>query len=495
MEGYLRKRGVRLALLFTIVLAAFGFVYVLQDIFAPLILGFLIAYILDPFADRLEDWRFSRLWAVITIFALATLVAAVIILTASFYATKGAKAAFQRAVGESKVSAQDPDAVQAPNPKWDPESPGAAPEFIYYRDVNGNGVRDLGYLQKSWHLLVERLEQIDPKLRAAAEEQFKRLEDKVQRDFTDESGQLDLARASDSELLKCLREEESLVRALIRYVQPPARDGPNGEPADELSPEEQAEAERSEALMRRIAEDTARTTVQRYLKESPARVEEEVRVEESRSKRFFSLLSWLVLCPLYVFFFLLEIDPMIAAIRRYLPAVQRDRIVRIFTSIDRILSAFFRGRLIVCVVKGGITSIGLLALGVPFWFPIGMAAGFVSLIPYVGIWLAVVPALLLSWLEHESGLRLGGTGAVFALMEVVEGLVLVPTFLGKEVGLHPLTIVVTLLIFGKLFGLVGVLLSVPLAAITKILGTEFVMPLIRDFADEDPRAPPDEGTT
>lgn len=130
--------------------------------------------------------------------------------------------------------------------------------------------------------------------------------------------------------------------------------------------------------------------------------------------------------------------------------------------------------------------------GVPFWFPIGMAAGFLSLIPYIGIWLAVVPALGLSWVDHGSLPRLGGIAAVFLIMETVEGLVLLPAFLGKEVGLHPLTIIVTLLVFGRLFGFVGVLLSVPLAAITKILFHEFIMPLIAEFAAEKP--PDDSGS-
>ena len=63
--------------------------------------------------------------------------------------------------------------------------------------------------------------------------------------------------------------------------------------------------------------------------------------------------------------------------------------------------------------------------------------------------------------------------------------------LGRGVGLHPVTIIVTLLIFGRMFGVIGVLLSVPLAAIAKILGDEFIMPLVREFAEEDPKPPAD----
>ncbi|MGE3166521.1 MAG: AI-2E family transporter [Planctomycetota bacterium] len=479
MEGYLRKRGVRLTLLFAVVVAAFAFAYLLQDIFAPLILGFLIAYVLDPFADRLEDLRLSRLWAVVTIFALATLVAALVVLTAAFYATQGVKVAFLRSVGENRrVAAADPDAVGVPNPKAD--QPGEPP-VLYYRDANGNGVRDLGYLDKLRAFFIEQAGAIDPKLRVTVEEKFEQLSTRVQRDFTDGEGHFDLARALDSRLLVCFREEESLLAALVRYVKPDPEAKP--EPAEPTAAEAAAEAT---AMARQVAREAAEATVDRYLARDTARPPAE-EAGQARWAGVLSLLSWLLLCPLYVFFFLLEIDPMIAAIRRHLPAIQRDRIERIASQVDRTLSAFFRGRLIVCLIKGGLTALGLLIFGVPFWFPIGMAAGFLSLVPYVGIWLAILPAALLSWLEHESFMRLGGVGGVFAVMEAVEGFVLVPSFLGREVGLHPLTIVVTLLVFGKILGFVGVLLSVPLAAITKILGNEFVMPLIREFADERPR--------
>lgn len=481
MEGYLRKRGVRLALLLVIVIAAFAFAYLLQDVFAPLILGFLLAYVLDPFADRLEDLRFSRLWAVVTIFVFTALVGASVLLTTAFYATKGAKTAFQLAVGERQiVGPEEPGALAVPNP--DAGETGE-PTFTYYYDANHNGVHDVGYLEKARDFFIDKAEAIDPKLRVTIEEKFALLGRRVKQDFTDADGHFDLARALDSRLLMCLGEEDSIFKAVARYVQP------DPEPDPKPLSDAPLTAVDAALLAKEVARETAEATVDRFQQRRPEAREAEPD-PEARWTRIFSLLSWLLLCPLYVFFFLLEIDPMIAGIRRYLPAQQRDRIVRIATQTDRILSAFFRGRLIVCLIKGGLTSVGLLIFGVPFWFPLGMAAGFLSLVPYVGVWMAILPTALLSWLEHESLVHLGGLGAMFAILEAVEGFVLVPMFLGREVGLHPLTIVVTLLVFGKILGFVGVLLSVPLAAITKILGNEFVMPLVREFADEKPRPPP-----
>ncbi|MEM7168312.1 MAG: AI-2E family transporter [Planctomycetota bacterium] len=474
MAGYLRKRSVRIALLVGLVLATFGFVYWLREIFAPVIAGFLIAYVLDPLADRLEARKMRRFNAVLVIFAVATVLLLAFTFTAGFYTVRGARVAFYSAVGEPSAAPGQQGAAKASiTDKSDWRS-----QHTHFLDRNDNGIWDLGYLEKAKRSVVESLEKgEDEALGKQIAARIRQIEDELREEFTDDDQHFDLSKAVDSRLVRTFQESDSLLNALLTYLQG-APEGDESKPA----PKAVDEAE--------LASDTAARTAALVVKELQGQQEEVVEAQEGGG--FFVVLSWFVLCPLYVFFFLLEIDTMIATIRRYLPATQRDRVVRIFSQIDRILSSFFRGRLTVCLIKGGVTSLLLLILGVPFWFPIGMIAGFLSLIPYVGIWLAIVPALLLGWLEHESLMRLLLVGGAFAAMEGVEGFVLIPTFLGKEVGLHPLTIVVTLLIFGKLFGFIGVLLSVPLAAIAKILGNEFLMPLIRGFADEDPRAPPPE---
>ncbi len=414
MEGVVRqrgKRGLRLGLLLLVVLAALAGVYLLSDIFAPLILGFLIAYVLDPFADALEKAKFSRLVSVVIIFAIFTVVAVIFFTVAGFYIAKGVQGGYEAVMGEEwKLEDVHWTTIDTPD------------KTIHFEDRDGDGEFDPGYLRRA----NKRINELIP------DEWREGINERIESFVTE------------------FKEDPNRVRerALAVFNWWKARKEQDGE-------------------------------------------------EVSAGGGLFGIVSWFVFCPLYVFFFLLEIDPMIAGIRKHLPGRYRPQIERIFSKIDRILSAFFRGRLTICLIKGSLTSVGLLAFGVPFWFPIGMAAGFLSLIPYIGIWLAILPALGLSWVEHDVSLvRLGGVAAVFIIMETVEGLVLLPAFLGKEVGLHPLTIIVTLLIFGRIFGFVGVLLSVPLAAITKILFHEFIMPLIKDFAAEKPRddqrPPPDD---
>ncbi|OUU22961.1 MAG: hypothetical protein CBC13_06725, partial [Planctomycetia bacterium TMED53] len=195
--------------------------------------------------------------------------------------------------------------------------------------------------------------------------------------------------------------------------------------------------------------------------------------------RLLELSNWLLLVPIYVFFFLLEIDPMLARMRMWIPSGSRPRLEKVVLEIHGILSGFFRGRLLVCVIKGVVTGAGLFLLGVPYGFLIGIASGFLSLIPYVGVWLALLPALGICWFEHHDLVLLILTAALFGAMEVVEGFVLIPRFLGEEVGLHPVTVIVTFLIFAQWFGLLGMLLSVPMAAASKTLLREYVIPLLK----------------
>ena len=199
----------------------------------------------------------------------------------------------------------------------------------------------------------------------------------------------------------------------------------------------------------------------------------------------FAYLSFVVLIPIYTFFFLYEWNDIKRTFALYLPGLYRDRIVDIVSKIDRAVSSFFRGRLIICIIKSLLTALGLWICGIRFAFFIGLIAGFLSFIPFLGIIIGAIPSVTFVIMDHHGSILIFiGVAIVFALVEALEGVVLTPWILGKETGLHPITLILSFMVFGKLLGLFGLLMAVPLTAIVKILGKEFLLPIIEEFAQE-----------
>jgi predicted PurR-regulated permease PerM len=141
-------------------------------------------------------------------------------------------------------------------------------------------------------------------------------------------------------------------------------------------------------------------------------------------------------------------------------------------------------------IKALILYVGLLVLGIGFALPIALACGVLSLVPFVGFIVGVVPASVIALTMDNGGTEmLLWVVGLFCAAEAFEGFVLFPVVLGRETGLHAVTIVVVLLAGGALFGTLGVLIGIPLALICKVLWRELGLPLYRAWAD--PPKPPD----
>jgi len=194
-------------------------------------------------------------------------------------------------------------------------------------------------------------------------------------------------------------------------------------------------------------------------------------------------LSYLVLVPVYTFFVLRGFDPLLQFVKGLLPGLHRDRIVHIASDIDRACAAFFRGRFLIALGKAIFTWLGLWAAGVDFAVLIGFLAGALSIIPFLGPVVGFILAVVVSYAPVAWGQKILGALIVFVVVEVLEAIAN-PLVLGREVGLHPVTILLALFAFGELFGLFGLLLAVPLGAIAKILGREFILPELRALAAE-----------
>lgn len=205
--------------------------------------------------------------------------------------------------------------------------------------------------------------------------------------------------------------------------------------------------------------------------------------------QLWNLFGFVFLVPIYTFFLLLSLSDIQRVATEHLPGLYRERIVSIVSRLDVTLAAFFRGRLLIAVAKGALTWLGLSLLGVRFAFFVGVVAGVLSIVPFLGMIVGGLLAVAFAYEPSSWGVRCVGVLIVFSITETLEGIAY-PFFIGRNVGLHPLTLILSVFCFGRLFGLFGVLLAVPIACVVKIVIQEFVMPEIRALAAEVPEAPP-----
>ncbi len=183
-----------------------------------------------------------------------------------------------------------------------------------------------------------------------------------------------------------------------------------------------------------------------------------------------SMLSLLVVTPVVAFYLLLDWDNMIERIDSWLPRDHADTIRGLAAKIDRTLNGFVRGQVTVCFILGAIYSIGLMVVGLKYGLLIGITAGVLSFIPYVGsaigLLLSAGMAVSQFWPEWVPILMVLG---VFLTGQFIEGNFLQPKIVGEQVNLHPVWLIFALFVFGYLMGFVGMLIAVPLAATIGVL--------------------------
>lgn len=179
---------------------------------------------------------------------------------------------------------------------------------------------------------------------------------------------------------------------------------------------------------------------------------------------------FIVVVPVVAFYLLLDWDHMVARIDSALPLDHRDQIRAIATEIDRVLAGFVRGQVSVCLILGTFYSVALMAAGLQFGLIVGAIAGVITFIPYIGALigggLAIGLALFQFWGDW---MQIGIVASVFAVGQFLEGNIITPRLVGKSVGLHPVWLLFALSAFGTLFGFVGMLVAVPVAAAIGVL--------------------------
>ncbi len=178
----------------------------------------------------------------------------------------------------------------------------------------------------------------------------------------------------------------------------------------------------------------------------------------------------LLLIPFFVFYLLSDYLKMKARIERWIPPRYRTTGGGLLSQINNVLSMYVRNQVVIAFVMGLLYSFGFATLRVPLALTIGMISGFLNFVPYLGTLTGLVLAVSFTALDGAGPARLIGVLAVFVIVQSIEGYYLTPKLLGESLNLHPLVVLLGLVIGGNLFGLLGIILAVPvIAAATVIL--------------------------
>ncbi|MHC4884138.1 MAG: AI-2E family transporter [Planctomycetota bacterium] len=198
--------------------------------------------------------------------------------------------------------------------------------------------------------------------------------------------------------------------------------------------------------------------------------------------RIWNLLLLLVLTPIYLCFLLYGMRGGWEAFVAHVPATVRPRFLDIAHKTDIVIGAFFRGRLLVCTAIAIFTAVGFFFCGVKFGLLFGLMIGVTSFIPFLNS-IPFALTLLVCWLDNMTLGGFAGVIVVFGLGQCLDPL-LMTLVMGKELQLHPVTILLSMFVCASLLGFFGMLLAVPIVAVGKILFVEFVLPHLRELAEE-----------
>lgn len=187
----------------------------------------------------------------------------------------------------------------------------------------------------------------------------------------------------------------------------------------------------------------------------------------SNALRWFLTVLNFFLIPLFFFHVINDYEKLIDGLKSLMPRQYLPKIMHYFKISNDVLSGYIRGQLLVAMILGFLYGIGLSIVGLRFGFLIGFLSGMLSIIPYAGFTLGFATSLVISLSSHQGLGDIVAIVVVFLFVQALEGTVITPRLVGNKVGLNPLATMLALIIGGNLFGLVGMLIAIPFAAILK----------------------------
>jgi predicted PurR-regulated permease PerM len=180
-------------------------------------------------------------------------------------------------------------------------------------------------------------------------------------------------------------------------------------------------------------------------------------------------LAYIVLIPVVTFYLLRDWDPLVAKTYQMVPRKYAPLVSKLAKECDRVLAEFLHGQLLVMLGNGIIYSVGLWIVGLEFALLIGMVAGVLSFIPYLGFMVGIVAAGVAAYMQFHDVIHLVYVVLVFGIGQAIEGMLLSPMLVGDRIGLHPVAVIFAVMAGGQLFGFFGVLLALPVAAVIVVL--------------------------
>jgi predicted PurR-regulated permease PerM len=191
----------------------------------------------------------------------------------------------------------------------------------------------------------------------------------------------------------------------------------------------------------------------------------------------------LAVIGLYLVFLLLDYDKVRSGWKGLIPPAYRDSVVEFVDDFEAAMSSYFRGQAAVAAICGGLFAVGFILVGLPLGILLGLFVGLLNMVPYLQI-IGLIPAALLALVHavetaSNPWLILGLTGLVFVVVQVVQDVILVPKIMGKVTGLNPAMIMLSLSVWGKLLGLLGLIIALPLTYLLLVYYRRFITHPIR----------------
>ncbi len=388
----------------------FGF---LQPVLVPLVVAGIIAYLLDPVVRILEKRGLSRLWSVVTVF-IGILIAATLLVAAVLPAIQGGRTLFRDIFSKPVIS----EVVAAGD---------TAPVATAPAQEEGDDENPLGVT-------------------------------KAERDLAPA-----LARSLDN-----LRR---------KY-----RDGPVGWVLTEVEPSGEPIAYANGAPVPESLDFFWRTRLGKILVKYKAEILAWLTVGSTKILGFLGLVLGMIMVPVYLFFFLKDSASIRGHWHEYVPLKAsrfKTELVGTLQEINGYLISFFRGQVVVGIIDGILVGLALFFFDLPYALLIGVFMAILGVIPYIGNILCLIPACIIAYLHAETGSApfhlepwpyVGFVVLIFAGVQQINSLVTAPKIVGDSVGLHPLTVIFSMLFWSLILGgFVGALLAVPLSAAVKVI--------------------------